>query len=96
MGNLPPITREEKGSEGRSLRALGAERGPRGSGSSMTAERVAKPCGRHLKGSMATGSGRLIERWGEKRGVRFRQMLKSEKASARRFLKRGFLRGSLE
>jgi hypothetical protein len=44
----------------------------------------------------ATVSGRLIERWGEKRGDRIREMLKSEKASARRFLKKGFLRGLLE
>jgi len=44
----------------------------------------------------ATVSERSIERWGEKRGDRFREMLKSEKASARRFLKKRFPRGLLE
>jgi len=61
-----------------------------------SAGRVAKPWGRHLKETEASVSGRLAERPGEKWGDRFWNMLKSEQVSARRFLKKGFLRGPLE
>lgn len=69
---------------------------PQGAKAFQAVERVAKPWGRYLKETRATVSGRPAERRGEKRGDRFRNMLKGTEVSARRFLKKGFSRGPLE
>jgi len=66
LETVTPITKEEKSSEGRSPRALGAEKGFQGSGSLKTAIRVAKPYVRHFW-ERRNSLRRLSKRIGEER-----------------------------
>lgn len=91
-GNSRPIIRAEKSSEGESSGALGAEKALE----EAKAERRRKGSQTLRAGPPGTDAGvpgRPVEWPAEKWGDRFRNMLESEKASARCFAKRRSLRG---
>jgi hypothetical protein len=77
-----PIPEKEKSSEGRSPGALGVERHSQGPGTAQTAERVAKPCGRHFRGPRQR-SPDAFRKEGAKRGSRVRKCCRAIGTQAR-------------
>jgi len=82
---FPSIIGEEKGSEGRTPRVSGAERGSRGSGIAQTTERVAKPWGWSFRDARQRVPDTLSSGGSEEKGAPIRNA-EGAKSSSEAFL----------